>query len=252
VILGDARLTLADVPDGRYDALVIDAFSSDSIPVHLLTREALALYRRKLTPDGVVLFHISNRYLDLAPVLAALADDSGMPGRHLIDFAPQLGSAARTSAEVVALGQSSRSLDFLSASPGGRICPRPPRCGPTSAPISSAASSGAAPTSGLPSPNHAPINRNLPQRNLGRIQSGSVAKRVHNRFSARPRRSPWVREGRQSTHLGRSPQLSRMTASGQRAGTRRFARSIEWAANSCCCPRSAGDEDEPVVYVQGG
>jgi hypothetical protein len=123
VILGDARLTLADVPDGRYDALVIDAFSSDSIPVHLLTREALALYRRKLTPDGVVLFHISNRYLDLAPVLAALADDSGMPGRHLIDFAPQLGSAARMSAEVVALGQSCRSLDFLSASPGWQDLP---------------------------------------------------------------------------------------------------------------------------------
>jgi hypothetical protein len=123
VILGDARLTLADVPDGRYDALVIDAFSSDSIPVHLLTREALALYRRKLTPDGVVLFHISNRYLDLAPVLTALADDSGMPGRHLIDFAPQLGSAARMSAEVVALGQSSRSLDFLSASPGWQDLP---------------------------------------------------------------------------------------------------------------------------------
>lgn len=118
VVLGDARLTLHDVPDGHYDVLVIDAFSSDAIPLHLLTREALALYRSKLVPNGVLLFHISNRYLDLAPVIAALAEDAGMPARHLIDVVPPPASDARLSAEVVALGQPGVSLDFLPASAG--------------------------------------------------------------------------------------------------------------------------------------
>jgi hypothetical protein len=126
VILGDARLTLAGVPDGHYDVLVIDAFSSDSIPVHLLTREALTLYRRKLAPNGVILFHISNRYLDLAPVLAALADDARMPARHLIDLSP-VPSIARLSAEVVALGQPGSSLDFLDEAEGWRQMPAPAR-----------------------------------------------------------------------------------------------------------------------------
>jgi hypothetical protein len=127
VILGDARLTLHDLPGGHYDVLVIDAFSSDSIPLHLLTREALALYRGKLAPDGVLLFHISNRYLDLAPVLAALAEDAGMPARHMIDLAPPPASAARLSAEVVALGQPGRSLDFLLESAGWQQMTATPR-----------------------------------------------------------------------------------------------------------------------------
>jgi hypothetical protein len=76
--LGDARLTLADAPNGRYGLLVIDAFSSDAIPLHLLTREALGLYLTKLADDGVLAFHISNRYLELAPVLANLAADAGL------------------------------------------------------------------------------------------------------------------------------------------------------------------------------
>jgi hypothetical protein len=126
VVLGDARLTLHDVPDGHYDTIVIDAFSSDSIPLHLLTREAMALYRRKLAPDGVILFHISNRYLDLAPVVAALADDAGMPARHLLDLAPSSTSVARLGAEVVALGQPGHNLDFLTEVAGWRVMPVPP------------------------------------------------------------------------------------------------------------------------------
>jgi SAM-dependent methyltransferase len=73
VLEGDARLRIAGTPDGRFDTIILDAFSSDSIPLHLLTREALQLYCRKLKPDGVLVLHISNRYLDLEPVLAALA-----------------------------------------------------------------------------------------------------------------------------------------------------------------------------------
>jgi hypothetical protein len=81
IVLGDARLTMADEPDGRFDALFLDAFSSDAIPVHLLTREALALYCRKLTADGVLALHISNRYLNLAPLVGRLAADAGLACR---------------------------------------------------------------------------------------------------------------------------------------------------------------------------
>jgi hypothetical protein len=75
LVRGDARITLQQNND-RYDLLVIDAFSSDAIPVHLLTREALAIYQAHLTEHGVLAFNISNRYLDLAPVLGDLAGDA--------------------------------------------------------------------------------------------------------------------------------------------------------------------------------
>ncbi len=78
VVLGDARLTLARATEQRYDLIVLDAYSSDSTPIHLLTREALALYRDRLAPGGLLAFHISNQYLDLKVVLAALARDAGM------------------------------------------------------------------------------------------------------------------------------------------------------------------------------
>ena len=78
IIKGDARLQIQKAPDQQYDLIVLDAFSSDSIPVHLVTREAVALYRKKLTLDGWLAFHISNRYLNLEPIVAALAKDAGM------------------------------------------------------------------------------------------------------------------------------------------------------------------------------
>jgi hypothetical protein len=71
MIVGDARLTLGQEPAGSADVLVIDAFSSDSVPMHLLTREAFAGYRRHLSKDGLLMVHISNRYLDLKPVIGA-------------------------------------------------------------------------------------------------------------------------------------------------------------------------------------
>jgi len=71
VVLGDARLTIRDAAAHSFDAIVLDAFSSDAIPVHLLTREAFALYREKLKDDGILMVHISNNYLELAPVVAA-------------------------------------------------------------------------------------------------------------------------------------------------------------------------------------
>ncbi|MBX9582633.1 MAG: fused MFS/spermidine synthase [Gemmataceae bacterium] len=79
VVLGDARRQLARAPDGTFDVLVLDAFSSDAIPVHLLTREALALYVRKLAPGGVLALHLSNNHLDLPPLVDRLAKDHDPP-----------------------------------------------------------------------------------------------------------------------------------------------------------------------------
>jgi SAM-dependent methyltransferase len=78
VLEGDARITLEHQPPQNYDVLVVDAFSGDAIPLHLLTREAIAVYRRHLAPGGVLAFHVSNQYLDLAPEVALLAASQGM------------------------------------------------------------------------------------------------------------------------------------------------------------------------------
>ena len=80
-VLGDGRLSLAADTTARYDILVLDAYSSDAIPVHLLTREALHLYMARLAPGGVLAFNLSNRHLDLRPVVAALARDQGLACR---------------------------------------------------------------------------------------------------------------------------------------------------------------------------
>ena len=77
VIVGDARLSLERQPPQAYDVLAIDAFAGDSIPVHLLTRQAFALYFHHLQPNGVLAVHVSNRYLDLKPVVLAAADRLG-------------------------------------------------------------------------------------------------------------------------------------------------------------------------------
>lgn len=77
IVLGDARISLAEAPQDSLDILAIDAFSSDAVPMHLLTREALRVYGRALQPGGVLLFHVSNRYIDLQPVVAAAAKAEG-------------------------------------------------------------------------------------------------------------------------------------------------------------------------------
>lgn len=81
IIMGDARLTLSDAKDGSYDLIVVDAFTSDAIPIHLLTKEAMAIYRKKLSPRGIVLIHISNRHLELASVVTGIAAANDMVTR---------------------------------------------------------------------------------------------------------------------------------------------------------------------------
>jgi hypothetical protein len=85
VVIGDARLSLARTPEGRYDLFVLDAFSSDSIPMHLLTSESLELYLSHLNPNGVILFHISNAHLRLAPIVGRLAEKHGLAALVNVD-----------------------------------------------------------------------------------------------------------------------------------------------------------------------
>jgi hypothetical protein len=81
IIMGDARLKLAEAPDGAYDFIMVDAFSSDTIPIHLLTREAMAVYLAKLAPHGMVVMHVSNRHLELSSVVAGIAQANGLTAR---------------------------------------------------------------------------------------------------------------------------------------------------------------------------
>jgi hypothetical protein len=86
IILGDARQRLGSAPDHAYQVIVLDAFSSDAVPVHLLSREAIRLYRAKLSEGGLLVFNLSNRYLDLDPLLGRQAEDAGLVCRIAYDL----------------------------------------------------------------------------------------------------------------------------------------------------------------------
>jgi spermidine synthase len=75
--MGDARLQMQSQPDNWFDILLVDAFSSDAIPTHMITQEAIASFMQKLAPDGIMIVHISNRYLDLGPIVADAAHKLG-------------------------------------------------------------------------------------------------------------------------------------------------------------------------------
>ncbi len=117
ILLGDARLSLASAPDQGYDLIVLDAYSSDSIPVHLITREALALYLRKLAPGGMLAFHISNLYLDLKPALGNLAANAGLAGLARDDLVlnAQEQASGKTASQWAIMG---RTMHDLGAQPG--------------------------------------------------------------------------------------------------------------------------------------
>ena len=78
IVIGDARLTLTREPDHSFDLIIVDAYTSDAIPIHLATREAMAIYKAKITPTGVVMMHISNRHLELASVITGIAAANGL------------------------------------------------------------------------------------------------------------------------------------------------------------------------------
>jgi hypothetical protein len=117
IVLGDARLRLADAPDGSYDLIFVDAFIGAAIPIHLLTREAMALYLRKLKPHGIVAMHVSNYNLELASVVAGIAQANNAIARvydggdveedaNQQHWIPRVAAVARREADFGALAQS--------------------------------------------------------------------------------------------------------------------------------------------------
>lgn len=119
IVLGDARLTVADEADASYDMLVVDAFSSDSIPVHLMTREAFEMYLSKLRPDGVIAMHISNRNMDLAPALAAIGTALGLTTLiHEVVQTESIEVSFKSGARVVVFGRDAGDVEALAALPG--------------------------------------------------------------------------------------------------------------------------------------
>ena len=113
VVLGDARLSLARAADGQYGLIVLDAFSSDAIPMHLLTREALELYLRRLAPGGAMAFHITNRHLTLAPVLARLAASHGLIARVQRQAVNQAITPERFTSEWMVMARDANDLGRL-------------------------------------------------------------------------------------------------------------------------------------------
>jgi hypothetical protein len=116
-VIGDARLTFAREPDGVYDLIIVDAYSSDAIPIHLATEEAMEIYKAKLAPQGAVVMHVSNRHLELASVVVGIADandlkswvfneDSGRDSEYI--FSTNVVISAREPADIGTLASSDK------------------------------------------------------------------------------------------------------------------------------------------------
>jgi spermidine synthase len=116
-VIGDARLTFAKEPDGVYDLIIVDAYSSDAIPIHLATEEAMEIYKEKLAPQGAVVMHVSNRHLELASVVVGIADandmkswvyseDSGRDNEYI--FSTNVVISAHDAADVGSIATSSQ------------------------------------------------------------------------------------------------------------------------------------------------
>jgi hypothetical protein len=117
VVIGDGRLSLAAQPDASYGLVVLDAFSSDAIPAHLLTTEAVSTYRDKLAPGGLLAVHVTNRHLSLEPVVAAQAEVLGMSALVRVDAAAEYPASSST---WVVLARDGADLDRLRDRPGWR------------------------------------------------------------------------------------------------------------------------------------
>jgi hypothetical protein len=112
VAIGDGRLLLQRPGEPRFDVLAIDAFSGDSIPVHLLTREAVALFFERLLPHGVLALHVSNRHLDLRPVVARIAADRGLQLAYVEDKVEQGDGEQKSSSDWILLARDRAVLDL--------------------------------------------------------------------------------------------------------------------------------------------
>ncbi len=127
-VVGDGRMSLTREPDGALDLIVVDAFSSDSVPVHLLTREAIELYLSKLRPGGLLAFHQTSQYLDLTRVVDAIASDLGLTGITQTDGVTSLSqlTEGKDSSVWSVLGRDVESLGILAADSRWEPLPREP------------------------------------------------------------------------------------------------------------------------------
>ena len=119
IVLGDARLQLQNAPDHHYGLIVLDAFNSDAIPIHLMTREAITLYTSKLAPGGMLVFHVSNRSLKLDDVLAALAQHHGSVSVGMVD-AQHDPVTGKDPSEWVVMARQSPAFEILIQNPRWR------------------------------------------------------------------------------------------------------------------------------------
>jgi SAM-dependent methyltransferase/MFS family permease len=122
--IGDARLTLEREAPQNFDVLAVDAFSSDAIPVHLITREALGIYLKHVKPDGIVAFHVSNRFLDLVPVVARLAREHGVQVTHIKDDPDDDDPLGRSRSDWVLVSRSAEALKAPKIAEGGAAEPK--------------------------------------------------------------------------------------------------------------------------------
>ncbi|HUL56827.1 MAG TPA: fused MFS/spermidine synthase, partial [Usitatibacter sp.] len=122
VVLGDARLSLEREPPQGFDILAVDAFSSDAIPVHLITSEALALYLRHMKPGGVIAFHVSNRFLDLPPVVGRIARENGLVAMLVSDEGKE-GDDDHTKTDWVLLAKDPKVLEAPEIKEAGPVPP---------------------------------------------------------------------------------------------------------------------------------
>lgn len=112
IVVGDARLTVQDEAEGAFDILVIDAFSSDAVPVHLLTREAIASYFTRIKPDGVLVMHLSNQYMDLSRIVSALVELDGWAALNKVHLRPDEEKAQyKFPSEVMVLARNDAMLE---------------------------------------------------------------------------------------------------------------------------------------------
>jgi hypothetical protein len=126
VVIGDGRLQLAQEHDGTFDLLLLDAFSSDSVPTHLLSREAVQMYLSKLTPDGILLFNVSNRFLDVHKLVSVLVSDAGLVAFSRFDDAPaDLKKLGKSPAQHLAAARHLEDLNGLAGKAGWTRISRP-------------------------------------------------------------------------------------------------------------------------------
>ena len=111
IVIADGRLAIEKIPAGEFDVLMLDAFNSDSIPAHLVSREAVQMYLHKLKPDGMILFHVSNRYMDVESLVSAVLLDAGLEG--LVRYDDDEEPTGKTSSDYVVAARNSAALGAL-------------------------------------------------------------------------------------------------------------------------------------------